>query len=207
MDHTPNAVAIFDKLAHVYQDKYMDTSLYHTSFDLFCSSITTYGAGLLEVACGPGNVTRYLLDQRPDFKITGTDLAPRMLELARENNPEAAFRQMDCRYIGELDEQYDALMAGFALPYLSREEAIQFIRDAGQLLKQGGILYLSTMEDEYSKSGFRASSSGDQIYMYFHEAAYLVKALEDNGFRLISQQRQPFPGEEAVTDLILIAQL
>lgn len=207
MDHTPNAVAIFDKMANVYQDKNMDTSLYHASFDLFCTGIMTFGAKVLEVACGPGNVTRYLLDQRPDLKITATDLAPRMLELARQNNPEAEFRQMDCRYIGELDEQYDALMAGFALPYLSREETTQFIKDASQLLKEGGMLYLSTMEDDYSKSGFRTSSSGDQIYMYFHEAAQLVHVLENNGFRIISQQRQAFPGQEGVTDLILIAQL
>lgn len=206
MDHTANAVAIFDKMARHYQDKYMDTSLYHTSFDLFCDSITQPGAQVLELACGPGNITRYLLNKRPDLRIVGTDLAPHMLELARANNPEAQFRLMDCRDTGELSEQYDAIMCGFALPYLSKTEALELIAGTARVLNPGGVLYLSTMEDDYGKSGFKTSSNGDEIYMYFHEAAYLVKALNDNGFEILSIQHQPFPALEDTTDLILIAQ-
>lgn len=205
MDHTSNAVAIFDKLAQVYQDKYMDTSLYHQSFDFFCHSIATPCASVLELACGPGNITRYLLDSRPDLQILGTDLAPNMIELARKNNPEAQFELMDCRDIGQLGQLFDALMCGFALPYLSREEAIQLIRDAARLLKPGGILYLSTMEDDYSKSGYRSSSSGDQVFMYYHQSDYLSQALRYNGFRILSMERQPFPEQEDTTDLIIIA--
>ncbi len=206
MDHTANTVAIFDKYANLYQDKYMDTSLYHTSFDLFCDHIPQAGARLLELACGPGNITRYLLHKRPDLQITGTDLAPQMLELARVNNPPATFRLMDCRDIGKLSEQFDALMCGFALPYLSREEVLALIADATRILEPGGILYLSTMEDDYSKSGLRTSSTGDSVYVYFHEASFLAKALGDNGFQVLSLHHQPFPADETITDLIIIAQ-
>lgn len=207
MDHTKNAIAIFDKQAQVYQDKYMDSTQYHVSLDLFCNTITTPSASVLEVACGPGNVTRYLLDKRPDLQILGTDLSPNMLTLAGKNNPEAEFQTMDCRDIGKLGQRYDALMCSFAFPYLSREEALQFIRDAARILNKGGVLYLSTMEDDYSQSSFHTASSGDQVYIYFHEAAYLTEALKQNGFRIISQELQHFPGQEYTTDLIIIAQL
>ncbi|PSK91131.1 class I SAM-dependent methyltransferase [Taibaiella chishuiensis] len=206
MDHTVNTVAIFDKLARVYQDKYMDTSLYHASFDQFCAYIPEPEARVLELACGPGNITRYLLNKRPDLKILSTDLAPQMLELARTNNPEATFRLMDCRDIGKLSEQYDALMCGFALPYLSREEVLSLIADASRILEPGGVLYLSTMEDDYSKSGMRSGSTGDSLFVYFHEAAFLAKALGDHGFQVLHMHHQPFPGGDNITDLIIIAQ-
>ncbi len=185
----------------------MDTSLYHDSFDLFCDSIAAPGASVLEVACGPGNVTRYLLDKRPDLRILATDLAPSMLELAAKNNPEAECRLMDCRDIGSLGQQYDALMCSFVLPYLSREEAIQFIRDAAGLLKKTGVLYLSTMEDDYEKSGPYTASTGEVVHMYYHEAGYLAEALKLNGFRILSLERQDFPAQQNTTDLVIVAQL
>ncbi|MCK6692047.1 MAG: class I SAM-dependent methyltransferase, partial [Thermoanaerobaculia bacterium] len=61
MDKTKTAVDIFDKHARLYQDKYMDTSMYHDTFDAFCDNITRQNAEILELACGPGNITAYLL--------------------------------------------------------------------------------------------------------------------------------------------------
>lgn len=207
MDHTQNAVAIFNKLANLYQEKYMDVGLYHDSFDLFCDNIKKENPEILELACGPGNITKYLLNKRPDFKIFGIDLAPNMIELAKTNNPEAAFQVMDCRDIGSIDKNFDAIMCGFCLPYLSKEECIQIIQDCARLLSVDGILYISTMEDDYGKSGFKSGSTGDQIYMYFHEAGYLSEALETNGFRIIELLRQDFPTTDGVktTDLVMIA--
>src|SRR5688572_9150377 len=107
MEETKNTVAIFDKLADVYQEKFMDTGLYHDTFDLFCNHILRLNAEILEVACGPGNITKYLLQKRPDFKLLGTDLAPKMLQLAKVNNPGAQFDIMDCRDLASLKKQYD----------------------------------------------------------------------------------------------------
>ena len=95
MDKTRLVVAVFDRRAQEYQDKYMDVGLYQDTFDLFCTSIAQEKAYILELGCGPGNITRYLLKQRPGFKILGIDLAPNMIELAQMNNPNAAFRLMD----------------------------------------------------------------------------------------------------------------
>jgi len=208
MNEIQPAVAVFDKLADVYQDKYMDVSLYHHSFDLFCDQITLENAKILELACGPGNITQYLLKKRPDFKILGTDLSPNMVELAKINNPTAEFQLMDCREIGRLDQRYDAIMCGFCLPYLSKEEAIQLVQDASELLNPNGVLYISTMEDDYSKSGPKTSSDGaHQLYMYFHQADYLTAALQEHGFKTINLQHQDYPTQDGTktTDLLIIA--
>ena len=207
MDKNQIAVAIFDKRASEYQNKFMDVNLYSNSFNLFCDSIPKPNADILELACGPGNITRYLLEKRPDFNILGTDLSPNMLVLAQKNNPNTAFQLLDCRDLARLNKKYDAIMCGFGLPYLSKKEAVKLIEDASMLLAPCGVFYLSTMEDDYSKSGFKRGSAGDEMYIHYHEADYLLEALKRSDFEIIDLKRQDFPMPDGtkMTDLVIIA--
>lgn len=203
---TKIAVDLFNKFAAEYQNKFMDVGLYADALDLFCENITVPNAQVLEVACGPGNITRYLLNKRPDFKILGTDLAPNMLELATTNNPEATFLLMDAREIIQLNKKFDAMVCGFCLPYLTKEEAIQFICDAAEILHENGALYLSTMENDYNKSGWETSTSGNRVYMHYHESAYLQETMEQRGFHIINLKRKIYEyNGKQTTDLIIIA--
>lgn len=206
MDQTKIAVDIFNKLAIDYQDKFMDVSLYHDSLDVFCNSLPKENASILELTCGPGNMTKYLLEKRPDFKILGTDLAPNMIELAKINNPTAVYQLMDCRAISSITKKFDAILCGFGLPYLSKIEAIQFIKDASNQLNENGILFISKMEEDNSKSGFKTGNTGDTMYQNFHQADYLTQSLEENEFKIIHLERiDYFYNNEKATDLIIIA--
>lgn len=209
MDKNQKAVNLFNKLAVGYRDKYMDQTLYDHSFDLFCKSIEKEGAEILEIGCGPGNITRYLLKKRPDFKLLGTDLAPRMLDLAREHNPQARFQLLDGRDIGKLEQTFDGIVSGFFFPYLSKEEVITFISDASQRLNENGVLYISTMEDDYARSGPVSPSSGgpDTIFMHYHQEDYITEALRNNGFQQINAVIQDYPVETDLPtkDLLIIA--
>ena len=206
MDQTKIAVDIFNKLAITYQDKFMDVSMYHDSLDVFCKSIKEENPEILELACGPGNITKYLIDKRSDFKILATDLAPNMIELAKTNNPTANFKLLDCREIHKTNKTFDGILCGFGLPYLSKEEAIQLIADASEALNSKGILYISTMEDDNFKSGFKTGSTGDAMYQNFHQADYLTQSLEENKFKITHIERKEYiHNEENTTDLIIIA--
>lgn len=208
MDNSQRAAEIFNKYASEYNEKFKDVSMYHESFDVFCNAIKKQNAEVLELACGPGNITNYLLQKRPDLKILGTDLAPRMLELAQEINPIAKFQLLDSREILKLGKSFDAIMCGFCLPYLTKQEAIQLIDDIAKVLNQDGVIYISTMEDDNTKSGLRAGSKGDLIFMNFHEADYLCGALKTNGFEIVSITRKQYPGSDGTetVDLLIVAQ-
>ncbi len=200
------AAHLFNKHAQAYQDKFMDVSLYQKSLDEFLSFIPTY-AHLLELACGPGNMTKYLLQKRTDLKILATDLAPNMLSLAKSNNPKAQFELMDMKNLSNLSQDYDAVMCAFGFPYLSKQEAIKWITNASKILKTKGVLYISTMEDDNRKSCFKKGSQGDEIFMNYHEASYLKEALQQSNFKLLKIDRVITQTDtETVTDLILIAQ-
>ncbi len=208
MDKNKIAVGVFDKHATLYQEKFMDVNLYGDTFDFFCDTIKKQDADLLEIACGPGNITKYLLNKRPDLKIFGIDLAPAMIELAKINNPTAEFHLMDCRQIGTITKKFDAIMCGFCLPYLTKDETIKLLSDASILLNSKGVLYISTMEDDYNKSGFKKGSTGDEIFMHFYQADFLTLILKKNNFNILKLDRKEYDitDETKTTDLILIAE-
>ena len=95
----PNQVSVktFNKLAQRYQDKYMDLAMYIDTFEPFIKALPRLNARVLELACGPGNITCYLLTHRPELSILATDLAPNMLTLAQQNNPQVEVALLDSR--------------------------------------------------------------------------------------------------------------
>ena len=211
MDKNPTEVTIatFNKLAQRYQDKYMDLADYDDTYALFCKHLVSRNARVLELACGPGNVTRALLARLPDLQIVATDLAPQMVELARVNNPTAQFAVMDCRDVAGQGKNFDALVCAFGLPYLSRAEAASLIADAASILNPGGLLYLSAMEAEESRSGWQTSGTGDQVYIHYHDEQHLRTALGLHGFDIIDIKRKPGPAQSSMasTDLFILARL
>ncbi len=200
-------VNTFDKLAEKYQSKYMDFDFYEDTYDTFLSYLEKDNADILEIACGPGNITKYLLDRCENLNIYGVDLAPNMVALARKNNPNAMFDIVDSRNVSSINRKFDAILCGFGLPYLSKHDVEKLLCDLRSLINIHGILYLSTMEDEDSRSGFQTSSTGDQVYTHYHQFKHLAACLKASGFELLLQQRKNFPVEsgKATTDLFIYA--
>ncbi len=185
MDRYKETFETWNKLASLYQDKFMDLDLYNNTYDFICNSITKDQAKLLEIGCGPGNITKYLLSKRPDFNIFGIDIASNMIELAKKNNPTASFAIMDCRQISDLQTTFDGIVCGFCLPYLSQADSEKFVSDCYDLLNENGYLYLSFVEGDPNKSDFQVGSSGDRTFFYFYNLDDLTEQLEKNNFEEI----------------------
>jgi len=202
-------IATYNKCAVAFQDKFMEMDLYHKSYDRFCDRVETANPRILEIACGPGNITKYLLSKRPDFDILAIDLAEKMVELATKNIPSVEFRVMDCRDILMLAEKFDAIVCGFCMPYLSNEECSKLIADMAALLNPGGIVYFSTMEGGDLRSGFETTSfsGGNEVYVHYHQSGFLNEQLAKSGFENIELIVQEYPEPDGTTtnDLIFIA--
>ncbi len=200
---------MFNKYASSYQEQYMSVDLYKTTLNEFCNNLPKENAFVLDVGCGPGNVSQYLLQQCSGFNILGIDIAPNMITLAEKNNPSATFKVMDALSLPKLNTTYDGIVCAFLLPYLSKEQAIEFIHSAVNLLKKDGLLYISTMEDLNINSKFQGASQNknDQLFINYHEMDYLTHALKENNLDIILSTQQEFHQKDGTTttDLILIA--
>lgn len=185
MDGYKETFETWDKLATLYQDKFMDLDLYNETYDFICNSLVKEKSTILEIGCGPGNITKYLLSKRPDFKILATDISPNMIELAKRNNPTSSFAVMDSRHIDQIKTNFDAVICGFCIPYLSSADCEKLIYNTANILNKNGLLYISFVEGDSKKSGFQKGSTGDRIYFYFHNLDTLKVNLIKNNFETI----------------------
>lgn len=182
MDPYQETFDSWNRVASLYEGKFMDLDIYNETYDFFCRLIHTPNARVLDAGCGPGNISRYLHGKCPGFQLEGIDIAPNMVALALKNNPEGIYRVLDLRSIHTLKGPYDGIICGFGLPYLSDKEVFQFIGDCRKLLSEKGILYLSFVEGHPDSSGFITSRSGDRVYFFYHELDTLAEQLAQSGF-------------------------
>lgn len=182
MDIYKETFDVWNKLASLYQDKFMNLDLYNDSYDFFCNALEKTGLNILEIGCGPDNITRYLLKQKPNLSIFGIDVAENMIELAKRNNPTASFKVMDCRQIDNLKTKFDGIVCGFCLPYLTDADSAKLISDCRNLLSPKGVIYLSFVEGDKSQSGYQVASNGDRVYFHYHNTDNIQQLLLDNEF-------------------------
>ena len=194
----------WNRVASVYQDKFMDLDFYHDTYDKFCQLIEKNNPTIFEIGCGPGNITKYILSKRQDFQIEAIDIAPNMIKLAEAYVSAARFSVMYCREIGSLATKYDAVIAGFCMPYLSKEDNKKFLKDCSELLNKGGIFYFSTIKGDYRNSGYVAGSTGDECYVYYYDEEYLRRELQQNNFSLVELQYKHFPKADGTTSVEMV---
>ncbi len=87
------------------------------------------GMRILDLACGPGNLSRRLAAMvAPDGEVVGVDLARGMIDLAtRAGIPNARFQVMDIERLDFDDATFDAAVCGHGL---------QFVPDLGRALRE-----------------------------------------------------------------------
>lgn len=114
---------------------------------------------------------------------------------------------MDCREIIQLPGNYDAIICGFCMPYLAKEDCKKLIKDSAFLLNQNGIFYFSTIEGKYEESGYETGSTGDRSFVYYYNQEYLMHQLQENNFELIRLICKEYPKnpDKVSTHLIFIA--
>lgn len=206
MDKYKETFDTWNKIAEIYQDKFMKLDLYNDTYDFFCDAITKQNAKLLEIGCGPGNITKYLLNKKADFDILGIDIAPNMIELAKKNNPIANFTVMDTREINTITTKFDGIIAGFCLPYLSQTECEDLILNSYELLNNNGVIYLSFVKGNDEDSGFKVGNAG-RVYFYYHNLDDLKDQLIKTKFQDIKIFEVEYKRSETESEMhtILIA--
>ncbi len=208
MEHYEETHTTWNSIAQCYEDMFMDLEIYNDSYNRFCELLPNDKAPILEIGCGPGNITKYLLQKHPNYQILATDVAPNMISLAQKNVPNARFQQLDGRHLHTISETFHGIMCGFTIPYLSPQDTDQLIKNAHILLQPRGVLYLSFVSGNDTESGFISGSTGERTYFYYHDTTTIKKTLTTQGFQSIEHFEIPYKRSEDVTEMhtILLAQ-
>ena len=191
----------WNKIASLYEEKFMDLDLYNHTYDFFFEALRKNNPLLLDAGCGPGNISRYILNRNPCSRILGIDIAPKMVALSKKNNPAADFSVMDLRAIDQLQGRYDGIICGFGLPYLSETDVEKFIFDCHNLIEENGLLYLSFVPGDPRFSGYKTGTEGDRVFFYFHSAENLRNQFTKTGFQELKCFEIPFKRSETETEI------
>ena len=104
----------------------MNVKMIDWSYDLLGRHLNNNDARIFEIGCRLGNITKYLLSKSNESKIHATNVSPNMIALAKKNNPTTTFEVMDCRNIRQIKTTFDAIVIGFCLPYITKEDFISY---------------------------------------------------------------------------------
>lgn len=200
--------AIFNKYAKSYLERYADQSEYSEVLDHFMQSLEV-GSRVLDLGCGPGNVSRHLLNSRPDLAITGIDVSEEMIALAGSHCPEAEFIHGDLHVIKGISSGYfSGIVLAFLLPYIPPDGLEDLFSECKRILSRKGNIYLSFLATEHEPWQRVVSEKGtDKLTMYFYNSTYVVTLLNKLGLEVFSQKRPSPEVEKAESDEIKIIML
>jgi SAM-dependent methyltransferase len=94
----------------------------------------------LDFGCGVGLFTRALVPHVGS--VVGVDIAPAMLERARELNPCVRFDLYDGRRLPYADESFDFLLAACVLHHVDPRARGPLVSEMGRVVRAGGLVVL-----------------------------------------------------------------
>ncbi|MFZ1787458.1 MAG: hypothetical protein WAT92_04065, partial [Saprospiraceae bacterium] len=69
-----------------------------------------------------------------------------------------------------------------------------------------GYLYISTIEGDYKKSGYKKGSTNEGVFMYYYDEAFLTELIKRTGLEVIDVKRTSYLHRgEPTTDLMIVA--
>src|SRR5699024_8245560 len=115
------------------------------------------GSRILDAGCGSGRVGGYLA--RAGHTVTGVDLDPHLIEVARADHPEASWEVGNLAEL-ELPEQFDlAVCAGNVLTFLAASERRPALaRLAAHLAAEGRLVVGFGLARGYAVEDFAADA-------------------------------------------------
>lgn len=96
---------------------------------------------ILDVACGKGGTTRYLLKYYQPHNVMGINISERQLKAAQVNAPGCTFLLMNATYLAFPEAFFDNIICVEAAFHFDTRN--MFLKEAYRVLKPGGTLVLS----------------------------------------------------------------
>lgn len=148
-------------------------------------------ANVLELGCGTGKNTEYLISQAK--QVVGADFSEEMLSQAKEKLSElnVEFYQIDLRKPWIFTENsFDLITCSLALEHI---ENIDFVfSEVRRVLRVGGRFYLGELypfkQYQGSKARFETNGEVFELECYVHNIADYFAAGKQNGFKCVDFQ-------------------
>jgi SAM-dependent methyltransferase len=181
----------YDTLAEEYRarresDRKRDIRLIQPFIRLLRQQFDSHEIRVLDLGCGNGlNLSMFAEE---GFRVTGIDISPRMLEVARETCPLAELIQGDFLEHSFPDACFNGVFAKAIIHLFPKTDAVTLLVKVHGILQPGGVFYVTTTVENQPFEGFREKSDyGVQVSRYRRTwtEEELTNALLNAGFRIL----------------------
>jgi SAM-dependent methyltransferase len=118
------------------------------------------GLAVLDAGCGTGYLSAKLRDR--GARVTGVDLAERMIEIARADHPGIDFRVDSCTELATLEDgRFDLVVANYVL--MDTPDLGATVRAFARVLKPGGAAVLVFSHPCFPQGGATVSEDGRRV--------------------------------------------
>lgn len=117
------------------------------------SELASQGASVVDLGCGPATVLSRLALRRPDLLLTGIDIDPAMLSIARRRIPQAKLLEGSIDAVPVPDKSADTIFSSMVFHHLKQGLKQAAFREAKRILKPGGVFLLCDFSVPVNKPG------------------------------------------------------
>jgi ubiquinone/menaquinone biosynthesis C-methylase UbiE len=155
----------YDRIAVAYaelaRDELARRPVERSVLGLFASVVD---GPVLDVGCGTGLATAELV--RLGFKVSGVDLSPGMLAVARERLPEVRFEVGSMLALPHADELFAGVVAWYSTIHVPDPDLPTALAELARVLRPGGHLLLGFQVGDEPRR--MTSALGHEIALDFH---------------------------------------
>ncbi|MFE3824793.1 class I SAM-dependent methyltransferase [Streptomyces sp. NPDC059092] len=198
----------YDKISADYAEKFptmlVDGPLGRAMLTAFAELVGGAGGGpVVEVGSGPGRVTAFL--HSLGVRVSGVDLSPAMVALARRNHPELGFVEGTMTALDLPDGSLAGLLAWYSVIHVPPELHPGVFEEFHRVVAPGGHLLVAFQVGDVPLSFTEAW--GHTVSLDFHRLSpdRVTEALEKAGFAMDARLVREPSGDEKVPQAYLLA--
>lgn len=187
----------YDAVAELYTDVFK-RSLAENPFDramldIFADLVGDSGA-VVDIGCGPGRITGYL--HAAGLRVSGIDLSPEMIRLARRDLPQIGFEVGSMERLELADASLAGIVAWYSIIHTPPERVPAVFAEFARVLRPGGQLLLAFQSPTEPVSVQRFDHKVTTGYRWSADA--VAEVLDANGFRTTARlSREARTGENS----------
>jgi ubiquinone/menaquinone biosynthesis C-methylase UbiE len=117
------------------------------------SEFAHQGSTVVDLGCGPATVLSRVARRRPDLSLTGVDIDPAMLSIARRRLPQAKLLPGSVDAVPIEDKSADVVFSSMVFHHLKHPLKQAAFREARRIVKPGGLFLLCDFSVPVNKRG------------------------------------------------------
>lgn len=203
-----NLKNLFGNIAHKYDstNQILSIGMVTHWYRKLIKEVAPNATSTLDVATGTGKVAGKIKKKRKELSVTGIDITPEMLEIAKESHKNIKFRLMNGQKLDFSEDSFDFVSLSFGLRNFS--VPAKGLQEAHRVLRTGGkfaVLEFSIPQNKMVKRCYifylrkllpfigSAFTSNPESYRYLSESIEtfskvdLVKSFEKMEFKNVTK--------------------